>query len=72
MASLHKARDQGDFDMETWEEAIRNAVPLQSEPARGVAGKSGMRTTRRSRARCGGAPHAQYWRPAEDPHHTAW
>jgi hypothetical protein len=26
MASLHKARDQGDFDMETWEEAIRNAV----------------------------------------------
>lgn len=26
MASLHKARDQGDFDMEAWEEAIRNAV----------------------------------------------
>ncbi len=26
MASLHKVRDQGDFDMEAWEEAIRNAV----------------------------------------------
>ena len=26
MASLHKARDQGEIDMEAWEEAIRNAV----------------------------------------------
>jgi len=26
MASLHKARDLGDFDLEAWEEAIRNAV----------------------------------------------
>ena len=26
MASLHKVRDQGDFDMEAWKEAIRNAV----------------------------------------------
>jgi len=26
MASLHKARDQGDHDLEAWEEAIRNAV----------------------------------------------
>lgn len=26
MASLHKARDRGDFDLEAWEEAIRNAV----------------------------------------------
>ena len=26
MASLHKARDQGEFDMEAWEEAIHNAV----------------------------------------------
>jgi hypothetical protein len=26
MASLHKARDRGDYDLEAWEEAIRNAV----------------------------------------------
>ena len=26
MASLHTARDRGDFDLEAWEEAIRNAV----------------------------------------------
>ena len=26
MASLHKASDRGDFDLEAWEEAIRNAV----------------------------------------------
>lgn len=26
MASLHKARDQGDYDLEAWEEAVRNAV----------------------------------------------
>lgn len=26
MASLHKARDRGDLDLEAWEEAIRNAV----------------------------------------------
>ncbi len=26
MTSLHKARDRGDFDLEAWEEAIRNAV----------------------------------------------
>jgi len=26
MASLHKARDRGDIDLEAWEEAIRNAV----------------------------------------------
>lgn len=26
MASLHKARDRGDYDLEAWEEAIRSAV----------------------------------------------
>ena len=60
MASLHKARDQGEFDMEAWEEAIRNAVlRYGANLLEGLLAKAGLRTTRRSCARCGRAPHAQ-------------